>query len=120
MGNKIVVLFVVLNISTVAFAQRVRALSFEELAYRRCNNSCVLTPPSKGSPFEVGYRVINREIEGWGMVEVAELTLNGKKFELIGTGSWSDILTSFTQYQFFENDRFQMYELLLLHIRGHQ
>ena len=57
------------------------------------------------------YRVVRKEVGGRGMLEVAELTLNGKKFELVGDGSWSDTLTGLTQYIFFENHPFQMYEL---------
>ena len=101
-----------LNIQASALAQEARARAFKELVFRGCNNSCTLTPPIAGDPFSMSYRVTNKEIEGRGMLEVAELTLNGKKFELVGDGSWSDTLTGLTQYIFFENDPFQMYKLV--------
>ena len=107
---KLTVLVALLNIQAAALAQGATGYAFEDLFYKRCNNSCTLTP-KVGAPFRVEYRTTNKEIEGRGTLEVAELTLNGKKFELVGDGSWSDTLTDLTQYFFFENHRFRMYEL---------
>ena len=108
---KLTALVALLNIQAAALAQEAIGYAFEDLFYKRCNNSCTLTP-KVGDPFRVEYRVVRKEVGGRGMLEVAELTLNGKKFELVGDGSWSDTLTGLTQYIFFENHPFQMYKLV--------
>ena len=62
---KLVGLLTILHISTIVSAQETKAYGFEDLVFKRCNNSCTLTPKT-GTPFKVEYRVVNRETEESG------------------------------------------------------
>ena len=99
-----------LSIPATIFANRKRAYVFEELYFRRCGNPCILQP-RVGDSFQLEYEVTKRELAMGGRQDFTDLTLNGKRFENLEAALGTRGRFPFTQYLFFEDHRFQMYQL---------
>ena len=110
MGGALVLkllLFVILTIVLFTPANGVESIAFQELLFQTCANPCTLRTGTS-PPFKISYKVYKE-----GSRFFVDVELNDKKFPgLVVSLDSADGYLPFYQYQFFDDHRFGMYELI--------
>ena len=98
--------------SSNAFTEKkeISLYGFKELYSKSCKNPCQLKPEI-GTPFRIEWKYKIREDEETSSRHFIELTLNGKKFELIEASPQKNMPLQFYQELIFNDHRFQIYSL---------